>query len=308
MCLKQLITNTMKTFLTTLIIVISFHFPGSDLFARKPYLYVGGGYGLPMNPQSLANLGMLNYTVNQDYLEVEQINLSLGTGMNFEGAAGYMFNENIGAELAFSYLLSDKSVAHQVSWGTVTGQGYYVEYTRYNDVNLLSKMLRFSPSLVFSSGTGAIRPFAKLGLMVGVGQILIDEHLLIDARVMGSGQPVYSYKTPGVFKWKINGDTAVGINAGMGSVFRLNERLALVGEIKMVNMSYSPRNNILYEAVYDDEDILSSIPKYEKEIEFVNSYREQLDQEPNQTKPQQMLKQGIPFGSIGMNLAIRIDL
>jgi hypothetical protein len=291
----------MKTNLTNLLLIGSFFLLHTAGLAQGPYLYLGGGYGMPMGAQNLSPIGMINYTVDPELLEVERISRSFGQGTNFEAGAGYMFTENFGAELAFSYLFSDRFEATQVSYGSITTPDYYLEYTRTNNVDFRARMFRLSPALVFSSGTGNVRPFARFGLVIGTGNIYIDEYYVTAYKHI-------SLHSGHFLNWKVNGELAIGTHAGIGTLVRLGNRLSLVGELKAVNMSWSPLKNELYKATFNGRDILEEFSRYEKEMEFVDRYTERTGQEPDQSKPRQALKQNLPFGSIGMNLAIRFDL
>jgi hypothetical protein len=291
----------MKTTLTTLIILGLCLFPNTSCLAQRPYLYLGGGYGMSMGAQNLSAIGIFNYRLDKELKEVERISRSFGQGMNFEAGAGFMFTGNFGTEMTFSYLMSDRFEATQVGWGYVTGPDYHIEFTRNNDIDFRASMLRISPALVFSSGTGTVRPFARFGLIIGKGNIYIDEHYV-------RSYSQISLHSMHVLNWKFNGELAIGTHAGLGTQVRLGNRFALMGEIKTVNMTWSPLKNELYKATFNGEDILSEFSRYEKETEFVNRYTEIPDQDPVQSRPRQALKQSLPFGSIGMNLAIRLDL
>ena len=185
----------------------------NNLFAQGAYVNINAGYGLSMSSQNLNNF--YNSTDGLTSRTDEQINLSLGKGLNIGGALGYMFNKNIGAELGISYLLGGDSEAKHIDMDGTT------------DYTLSSKMLRINPSLVIAAGFEKINPYAKFGFVIGSGSIMYE---YID----NDGTDIE------IWKEKFNGGLAFGLNAGVGALYNLGEKMSFFGELNMVNLSYAP--------------------------------------------------------------------
>ncbi len=251
----------------------------NNLFAQGAYVNINAGYGLSMSSQNLNNF--YNSTDELNSRTDEQVNLSLGKGLNIGGALGYMFNKNIGAELGFSYLLGGESEAKHIDMDGTT------------DYTLSSKMLRINPTLVIAAGFEKINPYAKFGFVIGSGSIMYEsiEKEGIDIKVR---------------KEKFNGGLAFGLNAGVGALYNLSEKMTFFGELNMVNLSYAPTNGELTEATKNGANELPGMTIRERETVFVSSYDRNAPRPDSQ--PRQELKQKFPFGSFGINIGLRFSL
>ena len=252
-----------------------------NLSAQETYININAGYGLGMSSQNLYYFDFYNYTSGSNSSTSEQVNVSLGKGLNVGGTFGFMFNKNIGAELGVSYLLGSKSNANDEYRGGKT------------DYTISAKMLRINPSIVIASGLDGINPYAKFGVIIGSGTVIYEYNDNDDGDI-------------GIFKMKLNGGLAFGLNAGVGALFNLNDKMAFFGEINMVNMSYAPSKGEVTEATYNGTDALSDMTTSEKEIEFVDSYTYSSSNPPADSQPSKQLKQKLPFGSFGINFGLRI--
>ena len=252
-----------------------------NLFAQGAYVHVNAGFGLEMSSQNISYFDFYNNTRGTTTNTNEQVNLSFGKGLNVGGALGYMFNNNIGAELGVSYLIGGKSKAKDIYTGGTT------------DYTLSSKMLRINPSLVIASGFDKINPYAKFGFVIGSGSVIYD----------------YIDNDNGdieVRKEKLNGGLAFGLNAGVGALFNLSENMSFFGEINMVNLSYAPTKKEVKKATFNGANELPGMTTRERETVFVSSYNTgdpRLD-----SQPKTELKQKFPFGSFGVNIGLKFIL
>ncbi len=262
-----------------LIMVFAISLFANNLFAQGSYVNINAGYGLSMSSQNLP--GFNNSTRGIHSSIDERVNVSLGKGLNVGGAFGYMFNKNIGAELGISYLLGGKTNTKHEDSGSKT------------DYTVSAKMLRINPSIVIASGLDGINPYAKFGFIIGSGSIMSEEN------ENGGGDIT-------IRKMKLNGGLAFGLNAGVGALFTLNDKMAFFGEINMVNMSYAPTKGEVTEATKNGADVLPGMTTREKETEFVDSYTDNGNNPPADSQPRKELKQKLPFGSFGINFGLRI--
>lgn len=254
----------------------------NSIFAQGLYIDANVGYNFNTSSQNLYLLDFYNSTIGNNSATDEQVNVSLGKGLNFGGTLGYMFNKNIGAELGISYLLGGKSKAHD-------------EYDNHlTDYTLSAKMLRINPSIVIASGMENINPYAKFGLIVGSGSILYD----YDDNDNGDIEYI---------KLKMNGGLALGLSSNIGVLFNINN-LELFGELNSINLSYSPTKGKMTEATYNGSDILIDMTTKEKEIDFVDSYTYNYLSPSSDSQPHKELKYKFPFSSFGINFGIKIRL
>lgn len=268
-----------KNYLNAFLIVTLVSLFANNLFGQGAYLNINAGYGLMMSSGNLPNFYSLTTSSNSD--TYKQVNLSLGKGINFGGAFGYMFNKNIGAELGVSYLLGGKSKAQDIYQGGKT------------DYTLSARMLRINPSIVIASGLNGINPYAKIGLIVGTGSVT-------EETIDNDGGDISRVLV------KMNGGVAIGGNAGLGVLFDISKKISFFSEINMTSLSYAPTKGKATKATYNGIDILSDLTTSEKEIEYVDSYTESNTPPPD-SQPSKGLKTKLPFGSIGINLGMRFS-
>ena len=260
----------------------------NNLYSQGAYVNINAGYGLSMSSQNLNNF--YNSTDVLNSRTDEQVNLSLGKGLNIGGALGYMFNKNIGVELGLSYLLGGKSKAQDLYDGNTPLGTPTVGTTDYT---LSSNMLRINPTLVIASGFEKINPYAKFGFVIGSGSIMSE---YID----NDGTDIE------IRKEKFNGGLAFGLNAGVGALFNMSEKMSFFGELNMVNLSYAPTKGELTEATFNGADELPTMTTRERETVFVSSYNRNAPRSDSQ--PRQELEQKFPFGSFGVNIGLRFSL
>jgi hypothetical protein len=252
----------------------------NNLFAQGAYVNINAGYGLSMSSQNIN--GFYNYTSGTNSVTKEQVNVSLGKGLNFGGAFGYMFNKNIGAELGVSYLIGGKSKETDTYTGGTT------------DYTLSAKMLRVIPSLIIASGLEGINPYAKFGLVIATGSTMYD----------------YSDNDNGdvtKMKMKYSGGLGFGLYSGIGASFNLSDKMSLFGELNMINLSSAPTKSEITEETYNGTDVLPNLTTAEKETEYVDSYTYSTTTPAPDSEPAKALKQKYPFGSFGLNIGLKIS-
>jgi len=266
----------MKKAILSLIMVFAFGLFANALFGQGAYVKFSPGYGFSLSSAVIA----VNYTEDDDTYEA--VYGSLGKGFNIGAAFGYMFNKNVGIELGLNYLIGGKV------------KGFYDTDALIEDDDISARMVRIMPSVVISSGLEKVEPYAKVGLVVGLGSITVNEaYELTDWDVEASE------------KMKLNGGIAIGLNASLGVLFNLSESIGIFAEIAMVNMSYGPTKGEITEYIFDGDDELSELNTSEREYEFVKVLED--DDDPPTSKPTQDLKAKYPFGSIGPNVGIQIS-
>lgn len=267
--------------LKNLLILIALSLSANNILSQGVYVNINAGYGGKLGSQNLSYFDLFNQTRTNGLSSYEQIDVTLGKGINAGIAFGYMFNKNIGAELGLSYLIGSKVKATHTYTGGVTN------YT------LSAKMFRINPTLVISSGLEKINPYLKFGLLLGSGSLLYE----------------YNDNDAGdveLIDRKFSGGLGFGFSAGAGVSYNLNDKMLLFGEISMANMSFAPKNGEIIKATFNGADELSGMTTREKKTLFVDNYTYDSANPPAESLPREELKQRIPFGSIGINIGFRL--
>jgi len=224
-----------------------------------------------------------NSSSNNDSAKIDQVNVSLGKGVSFVVTAGYMFNKYLGAEIGFNYLL-----------GTKTKAVYITDYGK-TDYFISADMIRFVPSVVITAGLDRVNPYAKFGMILGIGSV--------------TNEMTYEEGSTLVEKtFVMSGGTAIGCMAVTGVLVKLNKHFSFFGELTMVSLSYAPTKGKLIHATYNNNDLLPGLSVKDKETEYVRSLKvNYLDPEPDD-QPKKELRQKLPFGSFGISAGVRFCL
>lgn len=272
-----------KKLFKVLLVVFAISLFANNLFAQGAYVNINAGYGLNVSSQNLSYFDFINFTVDNISTTSEQVNVSLGKGLNVECAFGYMFNKNIGAELNISYLFGAISEARD----------FYIHGIKEHALS--SKMLRINPSLVITAGFEKINPYAKIGCLIGFGAITYENNI---KEYNGNTQTT---------KMVLEGGLAFGLNGGVGVLYKMNDRLSFFGELNSVNLSYAPTKGKLTESTNNGIDRLPNLTTSEREIEYVDTFTTEVNNPRPDSEPRQELKQSFPFGSVGLNIGLRIS-
>lgn len=258
--------------------------------AQGVYIKVGGGYGFKSGAQNLNLEKSLSYFYINDFANYnegengednwENIYVSLGKGINFNGCAGYMFNKNIGFEFDCNYHLSSKYTATTTTLAS-------------ESINKLSsKMLTISPSILIATDFQIIKPYTRLGFVLGFGSI---EHYTSEK----------SNGEVSTLKVKLNGDAAKGFNAAVGTDYYFNEHFNLYCEAFFTSLTYKPNKAEMTEYTIDGDNLLSYYPDNFKKIELVDKYTE--DTGSTNVESVKRLKQVFPYSSVGINIGLKYN-
>ena len=256
----------------------------ADQLQAQLYFSVHPGYGLKKSTQAIEYFSLYNETeTSSEATKYEQILTSYGKGLDVGVTVGNMFNDNVGAELIIDYLLGGKTKA---------------TYEPYNasalEAKTWARMLRISPCAVIRAGFDGIDPYARFGAIVCFGSIKYKEEYTFNNQEY-------------VYLEKLSGGVTLGFTGAVGARFPFSDNMAIFAEINTVNASYAPKKGEVTEFTIGGENQLDDMPTYYKETEFVKEYT-YSGGEQNIDKPQQVLKQKFPFGSVGINVGFEITL
>lgn len=250
--------------------------------AQETYLNVGLGYGMNAASQTMPYSASLS---SDTIASIKGVHGSLGKGLNFGVSFGYMFNKNVGAELGVNYLKGSPIKSKFTDYTYI--------YTNLQTLTTNANMLRIIPTIVITTSDGTLRPYAKVGLVMGV---------------MGKATTIYTDDI-GSYAYEETREASGGIAIGFASNLGLKieaANMSLFAELAMINQSWAPTKNIMTESKFKGVDQLGSMTTYQKETNYVDSYTETTT--PDQNSPRQNTKQYLPMSSFGINIGIRIPL
>ena len=196
-----------------------------------------------------------------------------------------MINKNIGAELGLNYLTGS---TYKGTNSKLPGS-YTVDYT------VKGKMIRLIPALrLTTSGEGKLKPFMKLGLVIGLKAKIISTEIFTEISTNKVTEK----------NWDYTGGVALGAAFSTGINYNLNEKLSLFGEIGIISQSWAPKKSTLTKYTIDGADQLPPLTTSQTQTEYEYEYTQSSSTTPNTSEPSKALRKPYAFGSWGINVGI----
>lgn len=240
-------------------------------FAQEGYVALSGGYGLSAGSQQLES--------KSSGTNREGVYGSFGKGIKFGITGGYMFSQHVGGEIAFSYIIGSS-----FEGGSTNTAG-----TSSSTVKRSGSGFMIVPGIVVSGAGGSASPYAKAGVIIGILKVKNE---------MSSTSTQGQTRSQSEGTLEETGGVALGFAGGVGIVFNPASPLSFFAEVALVSVAYSPSQIELTKATQDGRDILSQVT--EIKADFKESY--------STTERNVQLAVREPFGSVGINVGVRLNL
>jgi hypothetical protein len=204
----------------------------------------------------------------------------LGDGLPFVAAAGYYFGKNFGIELGVDYFLgfSHKTV------NNYTGS--------MNTVKLKGSMLAFVPAFIMKINMDKIKPYARLGIMIGAVNSATNSSEL-------TGTNTGSYIA------KDYGGIAIGAQAAVGAEFPLSKLISFFGEVNLDGISWAPKKGKYTKATYNGVDQLADMNTKDKTWVYVKKLDE--TQTISDSDPNKYSSINYSFANAGLIVGVKIN-
>jgi len=236
--------------------------PTSDERKENPfYVRLQVGYGFEEN-------GDLYYDDQEESHDLQTTYFSGGSGLNIGLGAGYMINENLGVDLGANYAFG---ASLKTKYGVLMPHENPFLFPDEPIGSLNGNMLQVNPSVVLATHIQKIKPYARIGMLIGAGEInsVYDYNIPISNSYPGlGGQFHYAYK--------LYGGIALGYNAVLGIAYPLRKNMDIYTEAAFNNIYYVPTNGALIQYSKDGVNQLPNINNYSKTINFKYSYNESV--------------------------------
>lgn len=270
-------------------------------FSQGFYAELNAGYGFSIgsdvigaNYTSSDVITMSDWTSSGTY---EIIRGSHGQGMNFGLDLGYMFNPNIGLSLNTNYLMGKTFTATDTDKETYTDPSGTTTFEANEELTIKAQMLRLMPSLVLALDKDKVKPYAKIGLALGVMNKMDVNSDYSDTN--GDSESMVA---------EVYGGIAIGLNSELGLEYKLSDKLSLIGSVNSINMSYAPTRGMITSYKVNGTEQIDSFTTRDKEVEFVDTDSYNSNEVPNENEPSQDSKEYHPFSSVGLRVGLRFNL
>lgn len=240
----------------SLLFFLILFFLSSMSFAQY-YVKLEGGYNLSLNSM---NIGY-NVIGNPGDYSYEAVNGSFGEGVNFTGVFGYDFSSNLGLELGLIYKLSTEFEQN------VQGANGSISDT-WN-----GSFFGFAPTFVINAPLEKIKPFAKIGLLIGLPASEIE--------IVNSNGDIQT----GTFSSGID----FGLTGGAGVLVPINTQINFIAELVFVSFTWKP------------DEIEINNYNYDGTTETIKLEDEFTSDDENTQGPV-----FIPFSNVGLNVGVQI--
>ncbi|MBK0403606.1 outer membrane beta-barrel protein [Adhaeribacter sp. BT258] len=261
-----------------------FSFAAISSEAQNKYIKLSGSYhlGLDSNP---ANAGSGNINSGGSTTRNERVGINYGKGAVYNVALGYMFNGNIGVEMGLGYLKGRKL--------TTESRYYYPEYyiTETNNYETYSRMTLLQPAVVLTTGSGKLKPYAKLGMLLAFGTIYEKQY---DALYDLSREISAEY----------SGGYGFGFQSAAGLTLQANENIDFFMEFTMHNLSYAPEKWMITGAKENGADMMY---KYEREVSFSDEFFQDYNAKGEPTKITEAHRIHLPMSTVGLGFGMKVN-
>jgi len=230
-------------------------------------------------------------------------NLGFGLGVNYGGTIGFMLNQNIGIQLGVSSFSGRDN--KNIILPSYSDEEPELLYT--------TSMMRFIPSILLITGNGSLKPYAKIGVIFGITEIIEKRDYSMQGFAPISSLYPYNSQIYNVKSTKeFSGGLAIGYHAELGIQYSINNKISLIGGLNMISLIYSPEKSSYTKFNIGRKDELASLTTTEKETEYVEEYSGQnLYPYPsppiNNEEPRKELERSFDFGSIGLTTGIMFN-
>lgn len=283
-------TKLMKKIILILILSLSLTFSviGQKQQAQigsRFYANVGLGGGISTSP-TLNLLYDLDMNSTNPSISVHPV--GLGNGFNFYGTFGFRFNKYLSVDLSANEFLGIPVGGDSVVDLYGSGQG---------EVKIAGMMFSIMPAVSISAGLERINPYARFGFLIGVLPTMFTRY----SEINDKGNPATSLEIDNQYY----GGVALGYVATGGVSFKISNRISVFSELRFTHATWSPNHSEIIKYTVYEEDKLSTLTPYEKQVDFVRT--KYLADPKNTGEPRKELRISVPFSTFAANFGVSFN-
>ena len=206
-----------------------------DFVSQHMLVRLNAGYGIATNGDLYTETGT----------NIKSINVSYGTGLNVGGGIAYMFNKTIGFDLGANYVSGTGIKADNGS--TISPN----QYENYSVKSANGNMFDVIPSLVIATHIHKLMPYARLGMILGSGNVYFNTENP-RAYLKGSSSTYDRQSTE-----RFYGGLSSGYSVTVGAAYSLSYRYDLFAEACFNNVYFIPEKGQIIKDNYNNVSNLS---------------------------------------------------
>lgn len=265
-------------------------------FGQTFSVELSGQYGKAILGHVETQNEILRYSVSsggQVIFEREDGIFTLGDGFQGNLTLAAKISDNLSFRLKSSYFINTSKPTSD----------YKIVYAAGDEItNVVSSgnALLFAPMLTFQTDNDkALRPYMSIGIVGGVVNYKQVETTTFTGNVSIKEK---EFSTP----------FSVGLAGQFGVSYSLNENLAIRGGLDFRVINFHPTSSSVVSYTENDENKLTQLTTYEKEIEYGNQYLYytidddgHLVFEPNDDKPRESPSFPVPLSNVSLEIGVQ---
>lgn len=273
------------------------------LSAQSIYFKAFGGYGFNINGEFVTEKSSYYYE-NDDsinnYYTYKAFEVANGKGSRYGLAIGIDLSQNIAFEIG---VLHTKSKTPEVTYidNIVRdfGTPYYVDF--FNSYYLETSSWQFSPEIAIKCNPALFVPYLKLGAIFGTTEIRDYYSISLTTNLQGY-YPFANINEVLEYEKK----SSVGFTSTVGCDINLADNFYIFTELRYSNIYCTPTKGEIIEYNVNGNDELKSLSNNERYFEFVESYSEAENYDPDQ--PRKLIYQRFSLNNISILAGLKIQI
>lgn len=313
----------------------------NDMNAQGAYVSLRAGYAV----DATSEVQGTEFKQNADgTFTMDNVYGTTGGGANIGLGLGYMISEHFGVELGVGYFMSAKdeqSSSELIPVNITDPIPVSGNIESSTTETTYSRQLRIAPALVVSGGSEGLKPYARFGIVLPVTGTTtreirnnqeLDQTLAGFLGLAGYGELKGSVKADA----EVKGAFSVGFQSAIGVNYAISDAddgmgLSVFGELEYTGLTIkgNTRELVAYEQRYtmDGEALdaqtaadlsaatgqalfdvnLSDLPRSSVMIDYVDQTDENTNVGQEPTKNGEELAPRSNYGSIGINVGVRLN-
>ena len=267
-----------------IILILAVLITSLSVFSQKRYyISFNTGYAIATSKDAI---GKSSQTFSNGDFKTTNIYGTYGGGIPFTFRAGSRINDNLTAELGFSYLLGNNVLTDES-----------VSPNTESNTKVKGNQIRVLPSLVFSGKNEALHLYGRIGLVLPVGASSKSVQIT-------SGQDIGGGASETILKYDKTNAFAIGYFGAVGVSLKIADNMHFFAEAELINLRMKQKTSTLTEFTVNGENKLETLTTQQKQTVYVD----ELTSSDN-TKIDEPLKiraQTQNFSSIGLNVGVKL--
>jgi hypothetical protein len=271
------------------ILIIGLMLIGMSTQAQKIYIRAGFGAAVTTAADIMYNVTGTYDSTSWYAQTLTSKKAGTGTGLPFVIAAGYKLSKNFCVELGMDYFY---------------GFNLYMKDAVYfysNDSKGRGQMLSLVPAFVMTFPVEKFQPYARIGLKLGVmNSVVYNTHVTYHTVTENATDINVESKS------KDYGGIAIGVQAGLGTDYAINEKVSLFGEIQVDGISYSPKHGKYLEYSENGVDQMGNWTEKQKNWDYLKDidYNKNIQDDQPFERPRVNYR----FGNVGLIVGVKFNL